>query len=190
MAKGSGNTRSTGIQNSVDAYIQAYTAKGGPDYSLVSSGDTEKNREKFINWLDSAPKVNGDTIYRGSQILSGDILYNLIYGGWKENETIVDSSYISNNSAGILSFTRNKESVFSYAGSKPRPNPKYDRFENELAHVKFTVKTSGEHFVDISKKSHYPDEREVVAKSNTKFIYMGKQFHQVGQWWEIFLKEK
>ena len=176
--------------DAVDGYIQAYTAKGGADYGLVSEYDTPANREKFMKWMDGQEKLDGVPLYRASHILAGDIVNNIVYGGWKEGETEIDSSYISNNSAGLLAFSRQSTRVFSYGGSMPKKNPKYDRFENEPMHVKFRVDTSGKNFVDIASRSHYPEEQEAVARNSAKFSYMGEEFHERGQWWEIKLKEK
>lgn len=192
MAKGNGGTRTampSSLQKEIDGYIQAYTAKGGPDYSLWSQFDTEENRQKMMTWMDKQPKVSGENLYRGSWMLSGDIVNNLVFGGWKEGETIVTPEIISGNPAGLLSFTKNSTAVFSYEGFKPKPKATYDKFENEPMRVKFVVQTSGKNFVDITKKSHYSSENESVAKaSSTRFVFAGARY--VNDYWEVNLKEK
>lgn len=200
MAKGNGSTRGVDkthkeiysrgkAQKDIDGYIQAYTAKGGEDYRFWSKFDTEENRQKMMSWMDSQTKVNGKNLYRGSYMLSGDIVQNLVYGGWEEGKTIISPKEISGNPAGLLSFTQNKDYVFSYEGYKPSPKSNYDRFENEPIRVMFSVETSGKNFVDITNKSHYKQERESVAKaSSSKFIYSGSEYQN--GYWLIKLKEK
>lgn len=196
MAKGSGNTRSQGPSGSgtqappeVDGFIKAYTAKGGPDYSFFSQFYSTANAEKTKQWMDGQPKLDGVSVFRGSQMLSGDIVNFIVYEGWKAGETIIPTELISDNPSGLLPFSRQSTRVLSYGGSTPKPKPEYDRFENEPMTVKFEVETSGVNFVDIAKLSHYPEEQEAVAKKNARFKYMGAEYKDVGAYWLIKLKE-
>lgn len=192
MGKGSGGTRSglSSADRDVLGYIQAITAKGGQDYQFFAKYDTPENREKFSSWLDAQSKVDGENLYRGSYLLSGDITKYLVLGEWEEGKTIISGDMISGNSNGLLHFSKDSQRVFGYEGMKPKPKAEYDRFENEPMRVKFNIETQGVSFVDISSSSHYQEEKEAVAKSSSKFIFMGAVYHSSPSYWEIKLREK
>lgn len=195
MAKGAGGTRSNAPKNGqvvpseVDGFIKAYTAKGGPDYGFFSQFYSTANAEKTKRWMDDQPKLDGVSVFRGSQMLSGDIVNFIVYEGWKKGETIIPTELISDNPSGLLAFSRQSSRVLSYGGSTPKPKAGYDRFENEPITVKFEVETAGVNFVDITKLSHYPEEQEAVAKKNARFKYMDAEYMERGAYWLIKLKE-
>lgn len=116
MAKGSGNTRKSQLSSNVSNFILAYTAKGGEDFAKFSRYYTDKNREAFHNYLEKAPKVKGDVVYRASQMLTGDI-EDLIMN--PTNRTL-DGVTLGNNVDKILSFSYDKERVMGYGGTKWR----------------------------------------------------------------------
>ena len=196
MAKNSGTTRlrmsgthSAQVPPEVDGFIKAYTAKGGPDYRFFSQFYNTENAEKTKKWMDDQPKLDGVSVFRGSQMLSGDIVNFIVYEGWKAGETIIPTELISGNPSGILAFSKQSTRVLSYGGTTPKPKPEYDRFENEPITVKFEVETSGVNFVDIARLSHYPEEQEAVAKKNARFKYIGAEYKDIGSYWLIKLKE-
>ena len=191
MAKSNGTTRSSVSKSSKsDNYILAYTSKGGPDYRFFSQYDTPENREAFMAFLDNAPKENGTTIFRGTHLLTGDI-EKILAGQYEEGVSEFPASLLGNNSADVLSLSRDAVRTLGYSGQMPKPKSGYDKFQNEPMRIRFQVETTGKNFVDISSKSHYQVEKEVVAKaSKAKFTYMGAEYRQNGGFWVIKLKER
>lgn len=192
MAKGNGGTRSSSIssQTKSDNYILAYTAKGGPDYKFFSKYDTDENRSAFFSFLDNAPKENGSMVYRGTHLLTGDV-EKIITGQYEEGISEFPLSMVSDNTAGILSFSKDSVRTLGYSGSMPKLKSGYDKFQNEPMRVRFQVETNGKNFVDISNRSHYKEEQEVVAKASAvRFTYMGAEYRNNGGFWVIKLKEK
>ena len=122
-------------------------------------------------------------------MLSGDIVRGTSFGEWEEGKTEFTGDMLGANSAQILSFSKDPERVLGYGGMKPSPKRGYDTFENQPQRVKFQVETTGKGMVDISSKSHYKVEQEAVAKTSSKFVYMGAEYKQSGAFWIIKLKE-
>ena len=63
----------------IDNFIKVYTSMGGIDYSRYSKYDTSENVTKCIKFLDKQPKIKNNILFRGSYILSGDIVNNIVY---------------------------------------------------------------------------------------------------------------
>lgn len=174
----------------IDNFIKVYTSKGGIDYSRYSKYDTSENVTKCIKFLDKQPKIKNNILFRGSYILSGDIVNNIVYGNWKEGETILSGNEIGSSNNNFLSFSKNGNRVFGYTESKPKPKEDYDKFENEPKRVRYSISTKGKNFVDISKKSIYPEEQECLAvKKSSRFKYLGATYHEKGDYWDIKLEE-
>lgn len=173
----------------VKNYIAAYTAKGGADYHLFEEYDTLGAMKETLQWLDNAPKVDGVELYRGTHMLSGDIVNRFVYGGLSEGQVVTLKDINGEDNGSIISFTRDKDRIFSYSGYMPEKNPDYDEFENEAMRLTIKVKTKGGGFVDIQKYSHYEVEQECITKDTNKYKFINAEFISPSLGWQVNLEE-
>lgn len=136
-------------------YIKAMTSYGGDEYPKYMKYYTTENENAYVEWLKEQPKISGKILYRGYTF---DEMY--FSDGCYEVDSVINVDNLTQDTA--PSFTTDFIRACLYI------NEYGEIALEDRVRVLFVIHTKGKYFVDISKYSAYPEEKEYKCCNDLK----------------------